>query len=266
MGEDEMMVLMVSIGLAGGGAFATRTGLLHPLWFRDNPWPGLVRVAVAAAMAWVTFVLLVFADPSVRGVYLWMYLIMGYAVVKVFGQLGAGWFAGAFAPTICERRNGASAVLTSAFTIGTGVLFGSSMWGEADPGGDDEGGWWIPVGFFLMGYVTLVVALTVFGWREGGLYRRIVGDRDRTAARTAAAYTLSTAWIVGDALAGDFYGWWHGGMALAAVVAMLAVHEVSATIARSVGGRRWLETLVYLAAALVVPLLGRLFWWLGGSV
>jgi hypothetical protein len=75
----------------------------------------------------------------------------------------------------------------AAFTLATGLIFGGSLWGEADPVGDGEGGWWIPASFFALGWTTLVIAFGLFLRREGGrLAHRLQRERSLDDARAAA--------------------------------------------------------------------------------
>ena len=111
-------------------------------------------LGVLLAMVWIAFVIWRHADPSVTGVYVWFYLVMGYAAVKLLGQTTPAAFGARVRVDVGERRNLAAALLVAAFTLATGMIFGGSLWGEADPTGEGEGGWWIPVTFFLLGWAT----------------------------------------------------------------------------------------------------------------
>jgi hypothetical protein len=259
MDEDEYLVFLISTGLAVVGALATATSRLHWLYLRGNPAVGLVRLSVWASMAWIAFVIWRYADPSVTGVYVLFYLVMGYAAVKIFGQLTGAAFGPRFRIDVCERRNLAAGMLLAAVVLSTGLVFGGSLWGEADPVGEDEGGWWVPLGFFLLGWGTFAGALALFLWREPGkVTARLRRDRSLEDARAGTTYALGTAWIVTETVAGDFYGWWHGLLAVGVVAAMLGVHELNRTV-NFPGGprlpaptppRRWLESSFYLFCGL----------------
>lgn len=129
---------MVSAFVAVAAAAATRTGVFHRLYLRGNPAPGILRLGVIVAMAWIAFVLWRYADPSVTGIHVVSYLIMGYAIVKLVGQFAASWFGARIRVDAIERRNVPAALVIAAFTVATGLIFGGSLWGEADPVGDDE--------------------------------------------------------------------------------------------------------------------------------
>lgn len=227
MDETEVLVLIFSALLAGVGVVINRTGGLHGLYFRENPGPGIVRLAVLLAMGWIALVLWRWADPSVAGVYVFFYLIMGYAAVKFFGQSVMGWVGIRTRVDVGERRNVPAAVVVAAFILATGLIFGGSLWGEADPVGDDEGGWWIPVTFFLVGWSALLLAFALFLRREGSHFLRgIRRDRSLADARTAAAFLLAAAVPLTDAVAGDFWGWRHGLLTFGVLAGLLLIHEV----------------------------------------
>ncbi|MDQ1256462.1 MAG: hypothetical protein QG656_1058 [Candidatus Hydrogenedentes bacterium] len=256
MSDDEVFVFILS-GVAGVvGAFLTRVSSLPSPYTRRNAGIGLMRLAVLAAIAWTWFVIQFFGDPSIQGVYVWFYLVMAYGVTKMFGQVGAQMYGVSLRSDAYERRNLAAALFIAAFTLATGIVFGGSIWGEADPLTDAEGGWWIPFGFFLMGWFTLVIATAVYLWREPGRFRTTVcQERDRTVAWSAAAYVVSSATLLLQGVAGDFWGWRHGMLGMGTIALMLIGHEVIMFL----GGRgpekgllRAVERSLYLALAVIV--------------
>jgi hypothetical protein len=257
--ESEFFVLLVSAGLAVAGMVMNATASLHPLYFRGNPAPGVVRIGVLLAMIWIAYVLWIHADPSVKGIYVLFYLVMGFAAVKLLGQgiaLGHGFRTRIDAG---ERRNVPAAVVIAAFTVATGMIFGGSLWGEADPVGDDEGGWWIPVTFFLLGWGTLLLAFGMFRRREGRLAERLHRERSLADARAAAAFLLSSAVVLTDAVAGDFWGWRHGIFSFGLLAVLLLVHEAFSGWTKSrdprgeavLDARRVLESGTYLVLAIL---------------
>ena len=263
MEGDEIFIAVVSAAVAAWGSSASTISRMPTMALRHTRWIGLTRLATAAAMAWILVVLLNYADPSVIGIYVWFYLLMGYAVVKGIAALGARLFGVRFRADVCERHNPAAAVFFAGFVLATGMIFGGCLWGEADPTGSDEGGWWIPVGFFFAGWLVLLLALALFFWREPGPTRlRIRRDRNLPAARAAATYALVSAWMLTEAVAGDFYGWMQGLLAVGGVAVLLVVHEAFAfgesrmvsAIDQGSNARKW-ETLAY-------ALSGAVFWWL----
>jgi hypothetical protein len=259
--EDEVVILIFSMIIALAGIGINTTARLHRLYFRDNPAPGIVRMGVLLAMGWIVFVLWRYADPSIVGVYVFFYLVMGYAVVKLCGQATASALGFRTRVDAGERRNVPAALVIAAFTVATGMIFGGSLWGEADPVGDDEGGWWIPLGFFLLGWITLILAFALFRRREKGHFAvRLRRERSLADARAASAFLLASAVALTDAVAGDFWGWRHGLFSFGLIAGLLLVHEHFASMTRpedttsktrAPNARRMLESAVYLILAVL---------------
>ena len=228
MSDDEVFILVVSgvVGLVG--AFSTRVSCLPGMFTRSNPSIGLMRLAVVASVVWTAFVIQFYGDPSIKGIYVAFYLIMAYAATKLFGQLGAGLYGGLrLRSDAYERKNLAVTVFIAGFTLATGIVFGGSLWGEADALSEAEGGWWIPVGFFLMGWLTLAISTAIYLWREPGKLRtQLCQDRDTAMAWSAAVYTVSTSTLILRGVAGDFWGWRHGILGMGVIGLMLVGHEV----------------------------------------
>jgi len=271
MSESEVFVLLIAICVGALGVAVNWTSRLHPLYFRDNPAPGIIRLGVLLAMAWIGFVLAFFADPSVTGIYVVFYLIIGYAIVKVFGQTFAMVYGVNTRVDAGERRNVPASIVIAAFTLATGLIFGGSLWGEADPVGDGEGGWWIPMTFFMLGWAVLLGAFTLFLRREKKtLVQRIRQERSVADARAGATFLIGSAVTLTDAVSGDFWGWRHGLLTFGLLAVLLIVHEVFASLTASddvvsstssqssaVDPRRILESVFYLALAAIVWLTNR---------
>ena len=251
MDDSEIFVFVLSLVAGAVGVVVNRTGELHPLYFRDNPGPGLVRLGVLLAMAWIGYVIWRHSDPSVTGIYVWFYFAMGFAAVKLFGQTTAAAYGARMRIDVGERRNLAAALLVAAFTLATGLIFGGSLWGEADPTGEGEGGWWIPVTFFLLGWVVLLAAFRLFLTRESQpLKVTIQRERDLADARVASFFLLSSAVPLTDAVAGDFWGWSHALLTFGVLAGMLLVREAFAARRSAdpgTGESRLLESGAYLA-------------------
>jgi hypothetical protein len=227
--DAEFMVMLISSVAAVATAATTRTETFHRLYLRNNPAPGIVRLGVFLSMGWIGFVLWRYADPSVTGIYVVFYLVMGYAVVKVCGQLTASLYGARTRVDAVERRNVPAAIVIAAFTLATGLIFGGSLWGEADPVGDGEGGWWIPASFFLLGWITLLIAFRLFQRREGGrLAHRLQRERNLADARAAGSFLLGTGIALTEAVSGDFWGWRHGLLTFGVLAAMVIAHELFA--------------------------------------
>ncbi len=235
MSEDELIVLLFSVGAGIAAAVNTRVSCLPPALTRGNPGIGLMRLAVAASMIWTVVVIRYFGDASIRGIYVVMYLAMSYAITKSFGQiLGASMFGLHLRSDVYERKNLAAAMFIAGSILATGLIFGGCLWGEADPTGDDEGGWWIPLAFFLLGWATLAGATALYLWREPGRFRlQIRQERDTAMARSAAVYMVTTASVIVEGVAGDFWGWRHGLLGMGTIALMLVGHEVFIAVAGS---------------------------------
>lgn len=260
--DSEVFVFIICGMLAVIGTVGNATGFLHRLYFRDNPGPGIVRLGILLAMGWIGFVIWRYADPSVTGIYVVFYLVMGYAAVKMFGQTVAVAYGARTRVDVGERRNVAAALLIAGFTLATGLIFGGSLWGEADPTGEGEGGWWIPVTFFLLGWGVLVAVFALFLKREpGSLERRLRSERSVADARAAAVFLLASAATLADAVSGDFWGWWHGLLTFGVLAGLLLVRELFATWTsrheRVSDPQRVAETAVYVLLGVGAWLLNR---------
>lgn len=269
MSEDEVFVLLTGGALALVGALALSTSRLHGIFTSGNVGIGLHRLAVLLAVAFAGYVIAFHADPSIRGIYVLFYLVLTYAATKLFGQLVGPAFLGLFVRRdVLVRGNRPIAVVTAAFALATGVLFAGSIWGEADPLSEEEGGWWIPLGFFLLGWGILMVATALFAWRGEPLARRLRREHDMRAARTAAVFILSTTAVVFSGVAGDFWGWTEGLLSLGSIGLMLLAHELLGRLPTSEeptgpgtipGRREILEYALYVAITLGC-------WWLNRFV
>jgi hypothetical protein len=266
MDEGEFLVLIVFSLLAVVGMAVNSTARLHALYFRGNPAPGVLRLGVLLAMGWIAYVLQFHADPSVTGIYVVFYLVIGYALVKFCGQLTATGLGFRTRVDVGERRNLPAAVVIAVFTIGTGLIFGGSLWGEADPVGDDEGGWWIPLGFFLLGWVTLVATFGLYQRRDRRLPVRLRRERRLTDARAAAAFLIAASLSLTDAVAGDFWGWRHGIFSFGLLAVLLLVHEGFSMWstpgdvrdeARPLDARRIFESTVYIGLGITAWIASR---------
>lgn len=228
MGEDEVAVMVISVIAGLVGAAMTRVSSMPTHFTARNPGIGMVRLAVLAGVLWTAYVIQFHGDPSIEGVYVFFYLVMAYAVLKVFGQaFGASLYGLNLQVDVYERKNAAAALFLATFTLATGIVFGSSIWGEADPLSDAEGGWWIPFGFFLLGWILLVIATALYLWREPGKFRlQIRQERDARMAGSVAVFLLITAYIIHEGVAGDFWGWRHGILGMGTIGLMLVGHEL----------------------------------------
>lgn len=227
MEGDELFVFVVA-GIAALSGFSRIFFVGMPgLYFRRLPGLGLVRIAVLLAMAWVVYVLYHYADPSVIGIYRVFYIVLGLAIVTCCGLGGARAAGVRYRVDVIERANPYAAVITAAQILAVAMIYAGSVWGEADPDGDDEGGWWIPMGFFFAGWISLVIAMNLYASRDShGNRGRIRRRRSPADAQAVAFYILSSGWILAEAVSGDFYGWGHGLLAVGAIAGMLITREI----------------------------------------
>ncbi len=205
-------------------AFASRT---HPLYRRNTVDEGIVSLSIIAALAWVVYAIMFHSDPSVQGFYALSYFMMGAALVPFLGSLTGLLVAGIRDIDIRERDGMGAALVQGSLILSIGLIFGGSVWGEADPHSDDEGGWWIPVLFFVNGWAALVL-LAIIGWR------RVVRDigsclrnkKELPRLASFSMYLISCALIIFSQVSGDFHGWSHGISAVLATAVLLVVQEL----------------------------------------
>jgi predicted membrane channel-forming protein YqfA (hemolysin III family) len=284
MEEDELVIgVLAAIAVLLAGSYIAG-GRLHRLYLRNNPAAGLPRLAVLASLGWLGIVLKWFADPSIVGIYVVFYGVLGLAATLSIGLLVPKIYGIRLRVDVYERRNMAAALVLASHTLSVGLIFGGCLWGEADPDGDGEGGWWIPLGFFAAGLAVLWLAAAFYIKHEPGSLRlRLIQDRSWPAARAAATYLVSVAIVLTDAVAGDFWGWTHGMLALVMIAVMIAAHrllnrglpQVLTTVEQRTDGwfaGRQLEAVLYALMALAFWLLQRLLdgwllapWQAGGS-
>jgi hypothetical protein len=267
LAEDEVGILAVSAILALAVTPFALGWTFHRLFRRGNPAAALPILTLFAAIGWLAFVLRFYADPSVVGVYVFFYLALGAAIIVPRGFFTPGLYGLRLSVDVYQRRNMAAAIVISAFALATGMIFGGTLWGEADPVGDDEGGWWIPMGFFTAGWAVLLLASAVYIRGEPRSLRvRIVQDRSVADARAAASYLLGIGVIITEAVAGDFWGWTQGLLGLLVIASMTITHQLCSrrlpqlitTVETQSGGRiggRDFESIAYAVFAL-------LFWFL----
>ncbi len=226
MSEDEIVVFIISGIGALAGAYWTKVSSLPRAFTQGNAGIGLLRLSVAASVLWAAYVMRFHGDPSIQGVYVWFYLLMAYAVVKIFGQISTLIFGLHLRSDVYERRNLAAALFIAGFTFAVGVIFGGSLWGEADPLSENEGGYWIPLAFFALGWAVLVISTALYLWREPGKFQRqIRQERETGTGWGAGVYMVMTATLIFRGVAGDFWGWQHGILGMGTIALMLVGHE-----------------------------------------
>lgn len=263
MEGDEVAILLMALAAALFVAPFTLGWLVHRLYIKGNAAAGVPILVVFASLAWMAFVLRYYADPSVQGIYILFYLLIGTAIV-----IGPGFWVPAIyglriSVDVFQRKNLAVALVLGAFVLSTGMIYGGSLWGEADAVGDDEGGWWIPLGFFLMGWLLLILMSVIYIRSEPYSLRiRLVQDRSLSEARAAAGFLIGVAVVLTDGVAGSFEGWLKGLLGMGTIALMMIVHEIFrisvpvilTTVETKTQGwlesRRW-ESFVYMGIALI---------------
>jgi len=267
LGDDEVFVLIAAVIMALVCAPFVLGWLVHRLYLRDNSAAAVPLLGIVASVAWNAYVLRYHADPSVTGVYTIFYFVVGLAIVLGPGFWPLSLYGLRISVDVFQRKNMAVAIVIGAFVFSTGLIYGGSNWGEADPVGDDEGGWWIPVGFFLAGWSALLLVCAVYLRGEPRSLRlRLIQDRSRADARSAAAYLISTALVLTHAVAGDFWGWSEGLLGVGAVFLMMITHDlcrravptVLSTVESAAPGfnhGRYLESAAYLVISVAFWLL-----------
>lgn len=227
MDEDEIIVFVISGVIALGATPLALGWPIHRLFRRRNAAAGVPLPAMLLAMGWISYVIRNYADPSVRGIYAAFYFVLGMAIVSLLGWFGPKLYGLRIGVDVYQRKNTAAVLVIAAFMLATAMIYSGSVWGEADPVGDDEGGWWIPLGFFALGWGTLIVASALYITGEpDSLRMRLVQNRSHADARAAASYLLGVGVILTEAVAGDFWGWTEGILGLAVIAGMLATHRL----------------------------------------
>jgi hypothetical protein len=227
MGDDEYFVLIISLLVSAAVYFYSSTSSLHSLFVKNNVAMGLIRCAVPLGLAWILLVLNFYADESVTGIYVFFYFVLGYAQIKIFGQFFPSLLFGVrLRVDIYERKNFAAAIYLAGCTLATALIAGGSVWGDAGPETGDEGGWWIPVSFFILGWLCLLVSTHIFNKREFlNLKKEIVQNRNTISAKRAAAAMIGTAVILTDAVSGDFFGWQSSLVSFFGIAGIHLIHE-----------------------------------------
>ncbi len=239
MEDDEFTIFFIALVVSIVSYVAYAPYRTARLAVRDPATIGVVRLAVFLTLAWLVYVLNFQADPSVTAIYKIFYFVLGYAIIRPLGAMTASIFGARWRADVIERGNMSAALYYASFLISIGMIYGGSLWGEADPDDTgDEGGWWIPVGFFLLGYIVLCVAKAFFASRERELSKKIQQNGDIGDGLAASTYTLSVAWVITEAVSGDFYGWGHGLLCVGAIAGMVLVHELISMLLHRFAGFR----------------------------
>ena len=255
------------------GWLQSKTGKLHPLFLKDNPGTGLIRLAYWAAMAWCIFTVFVFGSVKIVDIWYIFYLVLAFGVLQVFGLRAAESFGLRLRVDVYERKNFPAALFIASFILSTGLIYGGSMWGESEPESLEYGGifmllpsyddgWWIIPWFFLMGWLILFATMKLWFLREKHISpAKIRRDRSFQDARAASLYCLGCAIPLTDAVSGDYYGLGDSFIGFAVIALPVLGHEVfrpSSAEAPRDPQEPWLYLLFGFAAILLSPLISTL--------
>ncbi len=252
------------------GMWYRRTSNLHDLYLRDNPGPGLVRLAVWVGMAWCFFTIIAFGSERIVHIWYVFYLVIGFGVIQVFGVRAVESFGVRLRVDVYERKNFAAAMFIAAFVFSTALIYGGSMWGESDaesleygaffevlPSYDD--GWWIIMWFFLMGWAILFATMKLWFIREKHITGTgIRSDRSIADGQAAAMYCIGCAIPLTDAVSGDYHGLVDSLIGFAAIALPVLAHEVlrpSSDQQERDPQEPWLYIAFGFAAMLLAPML-----------
>lgn len=268
--QDEGFVFGAAMVLSAWGLFRTSSLGLHDLYLRENAAIGMARLGVILGAVFCAYVLLFHADPTIVGIATWLYVLMAFASIKLFGQLGAEMFGPRLRVDVYERKNLAAGTFIGAFTLATGMIFAGAMWGDMEADSLEYGaffevlpgyvdGWWITPWFFLMGWVILVLSLLIWSWGEkGSLDARIVRDRRMEDAQSAAYYCIACAIIITYAVQGDYHGFWHSLFGFSFIALPVIAHGIMKPRSGEKKSRH-VEGLTYIGLAVVSIILTPLF-------
>ncbi len=267
---EEAFVFGIMATGAFMGWFHTRWDSLHKLYLRDNPSPGIMRVAVFLSMGWITLTLLLFGSVRIQGIWYFYYWIIGLGCLYVFGVLGAQIIGLRLRVDAYERNNNAAGVFIGAFVLSTGLIYGGSVWGESNPESFqqpapffellpsyEDGGWIIGL-FFLLGWTILYFCMELWFARESSRgIKAIRRDRSLEDGKAAALYCLGCAIPLTTAVSGDYHGLYDSLLSFSAIALPVLAGEVLRP-ATSTEARDPQEPYIYLgigiAAAIMSPL------------
>lgn len=202
MDEFELFALIGSVVLAGWAIYKSATIQYHPLFFSWNPGLGFARLSVwlGFLFAGTTVVKFSASDIVTDSIYIFLYIVMGYALIKSIGQLDPIYRV-SYRVDVLERRNSVAGFYLGARTLAIAFIFSGSMIGEGP-------GFYVALGFFGLGWLTLELSVWLLcKIRNWKLRDIIIRESDMFRTSVIAAWYITTAFILRLACAGDFMGW-----------------------------------------------------------
>ena len=149
MDELEFIALIGFSFLAGYAVYKTFTLQYHSLFFSWNPGLGFSRLAVWIGVAFASTTVIRFSASDIVTdiIYIFFYLVMGYALIKYAGQLDPVYRI-SYRVDVLERRNSIAGFYLGARTIAVAFIFSGAMIGEGP-------GFYVVLAFFGLGWLTL---------------------------------------------------------------------------------------------------------------
>ncbi len=202
MDELEVFAFIGSIVFAGWAMYRTAIIQHHPLFFSWNPGLGFARASVWSGFVLIALTVIKFSASDIVTdiTYISMYLVMGYALLKIAGQLDPVHRV-SYRVDVLERRNSMAGYYLGARTLAIALIFSGSMIGEGP-------GFYVVLGFFGAGW--LVLELSVWALckiRNWKIRESILRESDVARTSVIAGWYIGIALILRLACAGDFLGW-----------------------------------------------------------
>jgi hypothetical protein len=196
--DDEILILLIGLGLTAWGAFVWYGRLAIPnLAPYPGNWRGWLGVAPVAGILGILIVLKTASSFDVRDSvqYLLFYVVLGAAwiffAVRMTSLLGVSVRDDAI-----ERRNPAAAVLIIGAMAGQAAIYAGGNIGDGP-------GWWVVLVAALLGGAVWFVLWWIVEAGTGASEAITVG-RDVPMAVRLAGYVLAVGLICGRGVAGDW--------------------------------------------------------------
>ncbi len=202
MDDLEFFAFIGSVALAVWAIIKTATIQYHSLFFSYNPGLGFARLSVwlGFLFAGLTIVHFSASDIVTDLVYIILYLVMGYGLIKFAGQLDPIYRI-SYRLDVLERRNSVAGFYLGARTLAIALIFSGSMIGEGP-------GFYVVVGFFGLGWLAMELLIYILCMTRGWKLRdAIIRESDIGRTLVIASWYLAIGMILRLACAGDFVSW-----------------------------------------------------------